>query len=160
VTGAHTYGGERQPSRLAPFRVERVALAAAPQRCDTMTGNIVLVSAAAAHRVGNLDPSFEHAMGDTDYALRARRLGVELWLAPGVQGHCSANPVADTYRDESLPLAVRWNRMMSRKGLPWRSWLTFTRRHTGVMWPLYFTWPYFKLVVVSCVTRLRRHTRP
>ena len=159
VTGAHTYGGERQPSRLAPFRVERIAPAAEPQRCDTVTGNIVLVSARAAHLVGNLDPSFEHAMGDTDYALRARRLGVELWVAPLVHGHCSANPVTDTYMDASLPLAARWKRMMDRKGLPWRSWLTFTRRHTGVMWPLYFAWPYAKLVVVSCMTRPRRPTR-
>jgi hypothetical protein len=35
--------------------------------------------------------------------------------------------------------------MMHRKGLPWRSWLHFTRRHMGWNWPLYFAWPYAKL---------------
>jgi GT2 family glycosyltransferase len=155
VTGAHTYGGERQPSRLASFRVERIAPGSVPQRCDTMTGNIVLIPAHAVARVGNLDPVFEHAMGDTDYALRARRLGVELWVAPHVHGSCAHNPVAGTYLDESLPTAERWKRMLHRKGLPWKSWLTFTRRHMGVMWPLYFAWPYAKLWVASGRSAMR-----
>ena len=158
ITGAHTYGGERVPSRLRPFRVERVAPSAEPRRCDTLTGNIVLVTARAAQRAGNLDPSFEHAMGDTDYGLRARRRGVELWVAPHAHGTCAHNPVAGTYLDESLPFATRWQRMLQRKGLPWRSWLTFTRRHMGVMWPMYFAWPYAKLVARSCLTTLRRQT--
>ena len=145
VSGAHTYGGERQPSRLARTRVEPIAPDSLPQRCDTMTGNIVLIPARAAQRVGNIDPAFEHAMGDTDYALRARRLGVELWVAPHVHGTCADNPVAGTYLDASLPTAERWKRMLDRKGLPWRSWLIFTRRHMGAMWPLYFAWPYAKL---------------
>ena len=155
VTGAHTYGGERQPSRLASFRVERIAPASVPQRCDTMTGNIVLIPARAARCAGNIDPAFEHAMGDTDYALRARRLGVELWVAPQVHGSCAHNPVAGTYLDASLPLGERWQRMLHRKGLPWKSWLTFTRRHMGVMWPLYFVWPYAKLWIGSRLSAMR-----
>ena len=157
VTGEHTYGGERQPSRLASFRVERIAPDSVPQRCDTMTGNIVLIPARAARCVGNIDPAFEHAMGDTDYALRARRLGVELWVAPQVHGTCADNPVAGTYLDASLPMAERWKRMLDRKGLPWRSWLIFTRRHMGAMWPLYFAWPYAKLWLGG-LTATRRGT--
>jgi hypothetical protein len=42
--------------------------------------------------------------------------------------------------------------MMGRKGLPVRSWWRFTRKHGGVLWPLYFTWPYAKLIA----TGLRR----
>ena len=156
ATGAHNYGGERQPSRIVRFRVERVSPSSAPQRCDTITGNIVLIPARVAQRVGNLDPAFEHAMGDTDYGLRARRHGVELWVAPHFHGECASNPMAGTFTDRSLPLKVRWKRMLDRKGLPWKSWLVFTRRHMGVMWPLYFAWPYAKLVVESSVMRLRR----
>jgi GT2 family glycosyltransferase len=147
TTGAHTYGGERRLSRSNQFKFERVAPPESPQQCDTFTGNIVLISAEVASRVGNLDPGFEHAMGDTDYGLRARKLGVELWIAPGSHGTCSHNPVSNTYMDASLPLSERWKRMLHRKGLPWRSWLIFTRRHTGVMWPLYFAWPYLKLIL-------------
>jgi GT2 family glycosyltransferase len=155
ATGTLNYGGQRQPSRLVKFRVERIAPQAYPQRCDTLTGNIVLIPADAAFKVGNLDPSFEHAMGDTDYGLRARKLGVQLWLAPGVHGHCSANPIANSFQDTTLPLLQRWRLMLHRKGLPWRSWLIFTRRHMGVMWPLYFAWPYLKFWLAGSIARLR-----
>jgi GT2 family glycosyltransferase len=155
ATGTLNYGGQRQPSRLVKFRVERVEPQDYPQKCDALTGNIVLIPADAASTVGNLDPSFEHAMGDTDYGLRARKLGVQLWLAPGVHGHCSANPIANSFQDTTLPLRQRWRLMMHRKGLPWRSWMIFTRRHMGVIWPLYFLWPYLKFWVVGSIARLR-----
>lgn len=160
LSGACTYSGERRPSRWQPSRVERVVPASVPQRCDTLTGNIVLIPSRVAQLVGNLDPGFEHAMGDTDYGLRARSLGVELWVDSGVHGSCAHNPVAGTYLDPSLPTVIRWKRMLHRKGLPWRSWLIFTRRHTGVMWPLYFAWPYAKLLVASPFKAAQRRISP
>ncbi len=153
VTRRPTYGGERIVSRWRPLRIASVPPSGAPQRCDSMTGNIVLVSAAAAARAGNLDPAFEHAMGDTDYALRARAEGVEIWLAPGVLGTCSDNDPRGGYRDRALPLRARWRLMQSRKGLPWRSWLRFARRHGGPLWPIWFAGPYCRLVVTGLLRR-------
>ncbi|MBP9058896.1 MAG: glycosyltransferase family 2 protein [Rhodoferax sp.] len=150
-SGVMSYGGQ---IRAPGFRRSRFILVEnntpQPIRCDTMTGNIVLIPRATHDLIGNLDPVFEHAMGDTDYALRAGSQGVEVWAAPGVHGTCSDNPVENTFMDAKLPLQRRFRMMLSRKGLPWRSWLVFTRRHTGVGWPLYFIWPYLSLL-------LRRH---
>lgn len=153
VTGEVTYGGERRPSRWKPLRVERIVPALEPQLCDSMTGNIVLIGADAARRVGNIDPVFEHSMGDTDYALRARRLGVQVWVDAGTHGTCSDNPSHGTWCDTTQPLAVRWRDMMTRKGLPWRSWLALTRRHAGPLWPVYFALPYAKVVAQSAWRR-------
>ena len=152
VTGRVTYGGERRRSRLKPFRVDRVQPEATPQPCDSMTGNIVLISADAARRVGNIDPTFEHSMGDTDYALRANKLGVQVWVDSGVHGSCSDNPVKGTWCDPTQPLARRWRDMMTRKGLPWRSWMTLTKRHSGPLWPIHFVVPYVKVVLQSVLT--------
>lgn len=146
-TGRLTYGGERQASKLRPTTFYRVVPSAEPQRCDSMNGNLVLIPAVVAKAAGNLDSAFEHAMGDTDYALRARRLGHEVWIAPGISGTCGHNSVRGTYMDASMPLPRRWKQMMSRKGLPWRSWLVFTRRHAGPLWFLYFGLPYIKLIL-------------
>ncbi len=157
ATGVVSYGGERRPSRLRPLHVVRVTPAAVPQRCDSMTGNIVLVSAAVAARVGNLEARFEHSMGDTDYALRAQRCGVQVWVGEGVHGTCSDNPQHNTWCDRSLPLAARWRDMNTRKGLPWRSWLTLTRRHAGMLWPLHFALPYLKVVAQSALRRRGPH---
>ena len=146
-TGSISYGGELQASALRRIRFLRIVPNDTPQRCDSMTGNIVLIPREVVQVVGNLDPIFEHAMGDSDYALRARKLGFDVWVGPGMFGTCGHNPTTGTYMDADLPLSRRWKLMMSRKGLPWRSWLVFTRRHMGVLWPLYFVWPYLALVV-------------
>ncbi len=148
TNGALSYGGQ---IRAPGLRRTRFLLAenntSKPIRCDTMTGNIVLIPKVTHDLVGNLDPVFEHAMGDTDYALRAGRLGVEVWAAPGIHGTCSDNPADNTFMDAKLPLQVRLKMILSRKGLPWRSWLIFTKRHTGIAWPLYFFWPYVSLLL-------------
>ncbi len=152
-TGLVSYGGERRLSRWRRSRFSLLAPGDQPQLCDAMNGNIVLLPREARERVGDLDPAFEHAMGDTDYGLRARALGLGVWLAPGYMGWCSDNPRTGTYHDRSLPWARRWQLMLSRKGLPWRSWLHFTRRHMGPAWPLFFVWPYLRL-------QLERWRRP
>ncbi len=145
-SGRVTYGGRVARSRLRRFSYDIVWSDSHPVPCEAIEGNCVLIAREIAQRVGNLDPAFEHAMGDTDYGLRARRLGVRSFVAAGVVGHCSTNPVAGSYFDESLPLRARWRLLRSRKGLPVRSWLRFTVRHGGPLWPLYFSWPYLRVV--------------
>lgn len=139
-----TYGGQKRPSANRYTTFVKIAPEAQPRRVETFNANIVLISAAAAELVGNLDPHFEHALGDIDYGLRATAAGVEVWLASGFHGTCDNNSVAGTFKDADKPIAARWKHMLSRKGLPWRSWLHFTRRHASWRWPLFFAWPYFR----------------
>jgi GT2 family glycosyltransferase len=149
ASGRVSYGGSVARSRFRRFSYQRVWSEHRPLACDAMNGNCVLIPREVAMRVGNLDPVFEHAMGDTDYALRARRAGHGLYVAAGIVGRCSNNSAKGTFNDRSLPFARRWQLMLGRKGLPWRSWLRFTRKHGGVMWPMYFLWPYAKLIVTA-----------
>lgn len=153
-SGELTYGGHIAPKRWKPFTYQRVWHADQPVECHVMNGNVVLLPIEIARAVGKLDVVFEHAMGDTDYALRARAKGYRVFVAPGFVGHCSKNSTDNTYRDTRLGLSVRWKKMMSRKGLPPRSWARITRRHGGIFWPVYFVWPYFKLVANSVRQKL------
>lgn len=153
-SGQLTYGGYVSRSRLHRFGYRLVWSDSRPVPCEAMNGNCVLIQPAVARRIGNLDPVYEHAMGDTDYALRAREAGFGVFVAAGVMGRCPSNPQAGSFTDESLPWRRRWQLMLDRKGLPVRSWLHFTRRHGGLMWPLYFAWPYAKLAV-SGIRRTR-----
>lgn len=146
-SGAITYGGRVASSRWRPFRYRLVYSEREPVPCVAIEGNCVLIPRAIAQRIGNLDPTFEHAMGDTDYGLRALAAGYGLYVAAGVAGYCSTNPTGGTYFDTSLPLARRWKLIRSRKGLPVRSWLHFSRRHGGFMWPVHFAWPYAKVLL-------------
>jgi GT2 family glycosyltransferase len=152
--GRISYGGARRISRWRLTTYRRVWSAEQALACDVMNGNCVLLPMALARDVGNLDPQYEHAMGDTDYALRAAAKGYPVFAAAGVVGRCDTNPTAGRYTDTRLSLLQRWRAVMHRKGLPWRSWLHFTRQHTGLWWPLYFVWPYARLVF-SALKHLR-----
>lgn len=150
-----SYGGRVAVSRWRRTAWRLLTPKERPLALHTMDGNLVLVTAEAARRTGNLDPAFEHAMGDHDYGLRARAAGVVLWLAPGMLGRCAPNPREGGFDDGSLSLAERWRRLLSPKGLPWRSWLRFTRRHAGWVWPLYFAWPYVRVLLGRAARRDR-----
>ncbi len=154
-TGMLTYGGERLAAWWRRTSFVKVQPGEQAQPCESMNGNIVLIPAESARRVGNLDPAFEHAMGDTDYALRANKLGVGVWVAPGVHGTCGHNSLSNTFLDSNLPLSKRWRQMLGRKGLPWRSWWVLTRRHAGFFWPLFFAWPYVRVVVDGALSRFK-----
>ncbi|MDB5917987.1 MAG: hypothetical protein JWR40_2221 [Massilia sp.] len=145
--GRTSYGGERQRSRLRPLTLVQLDPQDEVQQCDTFNGNCVLISRQAAARLGNLDPGFVHAMGDTDYGLRARKAGIAMWVMPGYAGRCvNDGGAAGGFGDRSLPLRRRFNSILSPKGLPWRPWMVLCRRHAGVLWPLYWSWPYLKIL--------------
>lgn len=145
-TGLRTYGGQVAPKWWKPFYFQPMWHDSNLLECHSMNGNVVLIPQQIAGAVGNLDPAFEHAMGDVDYALRTRAKRFRIVVVPGFVGHCPNNATVGTYMDESLPFRVRWKQMMSRKGLPPQSWARLTRKHCGIVWPIYFVWPYLKLV--------------
>lgn len=147
--GGHTtYGGlcDVEP-RFRPFLAKLLDPIDRPQAVDVMNGNVVLIPDSVARKLGNLDPVFEHGMGDTDYSKRARKLGIPVLLTAGYVGACSRNPLKGTHRDKALPLLQRIRQIFSRKGLPWRSWLTMCWRHGGVLWPVHFLWGYAKVIL-------------
>lgn len=145
--GRLSYSGERQKNKwLLPLTLTRLAPNGQLQACDTFNGNCVLVSLGAAEALGNLDGGFVHAMGDTDYGLRARRLGVPIWLAPCFVGHCvNDNGLYPGAAGDRQPLLTQWKNMFAPKALPWRPWKILCRRHAGILWPVYWLWPYLKM---------------
>lgn len=150
--GRTSYGGELQAGGLRPLTLRLLDPTEAVQSCDTFNGNCVLVPRRAAATLGNLDARFVHAMGDTDYGLRARRAGIPMWIMPGYAGRCvNDNARAGSYQDRSLPLRTRLARMLGPKGLPWRPWLLICRRHAGPFWPVYWAWPYLKVLGSACL---------
>lgn len=144
LTGETSYGGQRQISRWHPGKLRRID--PDPDRVqlvDTFNGNVVYVPSEVVERIGIIDPIFSHATGDTDYGLRARRAGIPIVLAPGYYGTCARNP----------PIEHTLRTFLGRKGLPWRDWLVFTRRHAlPGTWPLAFMGPYAR----AMLTRLRQ----
>jgi GT2 family glycosyltransferase/glycosyltransferase involved in cell wall biosynthesis len=145
-TGATTYGGVQRTSRLRRMAFALVAPTDTPQSCDTMNGNVVLIPRSVYSVIGNMDERFTHAGGDTDYGLRARSAGCQVFLAPGHVGTCSVNPRAGTFRDETLSRRERLRRVASPKGLPVAEWAALCRRHGGPLWPVLALSPYVRII--------------
>lgn len=148
ATGRVSYGGGLRPAPAwRPFFYALCTPDGRLQAIDAINGNCVLIPQAVAEQVGNLDPVFQHGMGDTDYGFRAARLGVPLYLAPRFIGECRRNPVAGSVHDRSLGLRERWRVACSRKGLPPRSWWRLCRRHGGLLALVHFTWGYLHVLI-------------
>ena len=141
-----TYGGLKRSSRWHPLKFDLLHPAEKPQECEVMHGNCVLIPRAVAEKVGNLDPHYSHAIGDIDYALRARRAGARIWMAPGFVGTCSTNSESGTWLDPQMSLTKRWKAMQGPKGLPFTEWMYFAKAHAGRMWPFFGLLPYVRLV--------------
>ena len=154
--GGHSYGGLlRKPWRFGALSFDRVLPNDQPIQCDTCNGNIVLVSASAATRLGNLDACFRHGMADFDYGLRAKAAKVPVWVMPGYAGSCARDHgKSGSFLDSTLPLRHRWQLLISPKGLPYKSWLTMCKRHTGGLWMAHFVWPYARTLLSSITAQL------
>jgi GT2 family glycosyltransferase len=153
-TGELTYGGHVRLSHRRRLQWTQVPPGDEPRRCETMNGNVVLVSRAVVQRVGNIDAAYIQQMGDLDYGLRASAAGCEVWIAPGTVGLCASHPPR---RTDLLPLWSELRRLWSVKELAPVPWLVFTHRWAGRLWFFYWLSPYLRrgLGLILQRTRLR-----
>lgn len=142
-----TYGGRVRTSAIHRTRFELVAPADHCVRCETMNMNVALIPKAVADVCGGIDRIFTHAMGDLDYGLRARDAGFELLVGPGFYGACvNDHDARGSWRDPRVRLRNRLGSLLSTRHLPFRPWLAFCRRHTGMFWPFFALWPIAKVI--------------
>lgn len=149
--GKLTYGGVVSESWWKAISFKLVQPRDIPVECATMNGNCVLIPSEVAQVVGNMEPKFAHAMGDQDYGLRARYAGFSVWVMAEFAGTCSKNDATGSFSDSNLSVPVRLRKMMHPKGLPMSSWRVFTRRHAGFFWPIFWLWPYAKVILKGAV---------
>lgn len=145
-TAKHTYGGRVKSSRRSRLPDRPLTPSHDILACDTMNGNLVLVTGSAFSSLGNFSQPYIHAFGDTDYGMRASKKGIPLRVAPGYLALCKANTHVPAWTDPTVPLMSRWRDMRKPRGLPPIHWLSYVRCHTGFMWPFYFIKPFFRLL--------------
>jgi len=153
IGGPITYGGVRRTSLWRPLKFSLISPGSQEIQCYTMNGNCVLIPQIVARVVGNLDPAFTHTMGDMDYGLRATKAGFAILLIPGYAGTCSANIQAKKWMDTKLSFWQRFRKLKQVKGLPPKEWFVFTMRHGSWAGPIYWVWPYVKVIVSGLYRR-------
>ena len=142
-----TYGGAVKSKKWYSNKFEFLEPTQNIQESDAMFGNCVLIPKNVANKVGNIDAAFIHSLGDLDYALRARKLGCSIWVAPGYVGTCSKNSIRNSWADTNLPLQERLRKVLQIKGFPLKPWTTFCSRHSGAFWFIYWSLPYIRAII-------------
>lgn len=86
------------------------------QKCQTFNGNIVLVSREVYRRIGNLDWTYEHAIGDLDYGWMVTRAGLHNYVSREFRGICDKNPYPAKWVCPDVPFKERWRNYHSPLG--------------------------------------------
>ncbi len=148
-SGKVSYGGiRRDRERFGRTKFHLITPSKKIVEADTMNGNCVLVPRSICEVVGLLDRGFRHSLGDYDYGLRATAAGFRIIIFPGYVAECERSKAVSMYppRVEKSRMREEWRRVTDVKGLPFKDWALFCRRHCGYMWPLYWAWPYLKFL--------------
>ncbi len=95
-----TYGGRSKTTGLMT-RINGLTL------CDTFNGNIVLIPRSVYRVVGKNDPVFHHAIGDTDYGLRAQKAGFESFVVGTACGVCNCHVRLPKWCDAKVSFVQR-----------------------------------------------------
>lgn len=126
-----TYGGFKMLSRR---RIIKLLPNGHLQACDLTNGNCVLVPKFVFESVGNLDPIFSHAIGDFDYSLRAKKLGVQSFVSAEYLGYCDQNPLPPNWCLPEVPLYKRIKNLYSPLGNSHpKLFFIFELRHRGII---------------------------
>lgn len=110
--GELSYGGrknDKKHSIIAPL-AEQIT------ECSTFNGNIVLIPKFVFDMVGFNDSYFHHSFGDIEYGLRAGRLGIKSYIAPGFYGVCNRNNPIPIFRRKQFSIWKRYKLLYSPLG--------------------------------------------
>ena len=92
ATGELTYSAYRSVG-FHPLRGDLLKPNGTLQSADTFCGNLVFVPMNIARAMDGIDGSLSHFGADTDYGLRLREKGLEIFLLPTTIGSCAPNPL-------------------------------------------------------------------
>ena len=105
-------------------------------------GNCVLIPSTVYNQLGNLDPTFHHALGDFDYGKRAQKRGVEIMVAPDFVGFCETHETVPKWRCNSLGFIERLKNLYGpNSGCNPTEFFLYDKRHSGLFVAIvhYFT---------------------
>lgn len=127
ITGKFTYGGRsKNGQEIIPNGLI--------QNCNTINGNCVLINRFICSKIGVLDPTFPHAIGDYEYGLRAIKNGFDVITTRNFIGQCERNVLLPKWCYGSVSLKERWKSLYSPLGNSHpKYFFIFEIKHYGII---------------------------
>jgi GT2 family glycosyltransferase len=132
-----TYGGHKIKNYFTGSTYVREPDATLLMDCEIGNANLMLVDKATLNKMGILTDLYTHGLADFDYTFTAVKKGLNVWVAPGFYGYCE-NDHGVSWLSGKVPLKKRIAHLYSPKGLAYKEYLTFVRRHFPQMLPAAF----------------------
>lgn len=110
--GRISYGGGKHIDKKFKMNIPRGDM----EECDIINGNCVLIPRYVFEKVGNLDRNFIHCMGDNDYSLRAKKLGIVSYTTGNFVGSCSDKDSLPQWCLPEIPIKKRLKNLYSPLG--------------------------------------------
>ena len=97
-----------------------------------LNGNIVLVPRCVFEQLGNLDPVYHHDLGDIDYGLRAKTMGIGVFTTRKAIASGTANNICRV-RKNNTGLIQRFSKLYSPLGSHPGINFYFRKKHYGII---------------------------
>ena len=101
------------------------------QECEKFNGNCVLIPQCVFKKVGNLDWTYRHAIGDIDYGYRVRKAGFKNYVATGYLGICESNPKLPAWARKEIPFIRRIKNSLLPLSMQNRYLFSFLKKGTS-----------------------------
>jgi len=119
-----------------------------------LNGNVVLVPRYVFGKLGNLDKTFHHDLGDVDYGLRAQRIGIGVFTTRKFVAIGTPNSIS-RLRKNKTSLRERMKRLYSPLGSPPGINYYFRRRYYGfVNAAVYWVFLHFINMIPDSINEL------
>lgn len=96
--------------------------------CHSCNANILLVDKATVDKMGIFPDYYVHCLADFDYTITAYKSGINVLIAPGYYGYCEDDHGAN-WKSGNIPLRKRIDYLYSPKGLAYKEYLYYIRKH-------------------------------
>lgn len=136
-TQSTTYGASKIKHNHFVMRHTMLNPKTTPQECEITNANILWVDKSVVDKIGILDGAFTHGIADYDYSLRAHNKNIPVLLAPNICGICQDDH-GNNWRPSTNSLSERVSYLKSPKGLAYKEYLFYVRRHFPLFLPYSF----------------------
>ncbi len=143
ITNEVTYGGEKITTNHFIVKRQLLTPKEFPQQCDLTNANILWISKETVDDIGFFDERFTHGIADFDYSLRAIKKGIPVCLAPNIGGVCFFDH-GRNWKSSNSSLKERISYLKSPKGLAYKEYLYYIKKHFPLYLPYSFTMLWLK----------------
>lgn len=115
------------------------------QTVKFMNGNLVLIPNCVVNTIGLLNPIFHHGGGDYEYAIRARKQGIGVYITPIFVGTCERHDVVRKCFRSDIPFLQRVKYLYSPQGFKPKQTFYYMKLTKGAMYAARFViWTHFR----------------